>query len=314
MPASRCVGVLTLLHAAVALAQSDPVVDARAQYTLAVRAYQARDYAGFLQHARAAQALRPTHGGVTYALASALALTTGDSVGALETLRHFAKLGYAADVATDSDFAALRYRPAFIQVAAQLAKNQDPVVRSRVAFTLPQPDLLTEGIAYDPTQRAFYIGSMRHRKILRVSSTGAVSDFVTAQRDSLWAPMGMKVDPGRRALRVAVAARPQMLGYSAADSRTPAIYWIPSGSDSLTKFLESPLLLSAQGLALTPDQRWLYVAEYARGILRADLRTRSIELLPAQIRWPHWVSMVCIYSRESSSPSKTECRRHASFG
>jgi hypothetical protein len=40
------------------------------------------------------------------------------------------------------------------------------------------------------------------------------------------------------------------------------------------------LLLSAQGLALTPDERWLYVAEYARGILRADLHSRSIELLP----------------------------------
>lgn len=325
MAAFRCVGVLALLHATVALAQSDPVVDSRAHYALAVRAYEARDYTGFLQHALAAQALRPTHGGVTYALASALALT-GDTAGALDALHHFAKLGNAADVAADSDFVALRQRPAFIQLAAQLAKNHDPVVRSRVAFTLDQPDLLTQGIAYDPTQRVFYIGSVRQRKILRVSPYGVLSDFVTAPRDSLRAPMGMKVDPGRQALWVTVSARPQMLGYNPADSRRsglsrydlktgkltgrylirpdgayhvlgdltirkrgdvyatdsrgPAIYWIPSGSDSLEKFLESPLLLSAQGLALTSDERWLYVADYARGILRADLHTRSIELLP----------------------------------
>ena len=325
MPACRSVGLLALLHATVLLAQSDPVVQSRAQYALAVQAYEAHDYPGFLQHARAAQSLRPTHGGVTYALASALALT-GDTAGAVETLRHFAKLGYAADAANDSDFAALRHTPGFIQVAAQLVKNQNPVVRSSVAFTLPQPDLLTEGIAYDPARRTFYIGSVRQRKILRVNSSGEVSDFVTAQRDSLWAPMGMKVDPARRALWVAVAARPQMLGYNpadsgrsglfrydlesgkltgryllrpdgayhvlgdltisrrgdvyATDSRAPAIYWIPSGSDSLEKLLESPLLLSAQGLALTPDERWLYVAEYPRGILRADLHTRKLELLP----------------------------------
>jgi hypothetical protein len=66
----------------------------------------------------------------------------------------------------------------------------------------------------------------------------------------------------------------------ATDSRAPVIYWIPSGSDRLEKLLESPLLLSAQGLALNPDERWLYIAEYARGILRVDLRTRSIDLLP----------------------------------
>jgi len=325
MLAARCVGLLAALHGTIALAQSDPVVDSRAQYALAVRAYQARDFAGFLRHARAAQALRPTHGGVTYALAAALALT-GDTAGALEALRHFAKLGYAANLAADSDFAGLRNRPSFLDVAAQVTKNQDPIVRSRAAFTLPQPDLLTEGIAYDPGRRAFYVGSVRHRKILRINSRGAVSDFVTPRRDSLWAPMGMKVDTAHRVLWVAVAARPQMLGYHpadsgrsgvfrydlhtgrltgrylipadgayhvlgdltvssrgdvyATDSRAPVIYWIPSGSDRLQKLLESPLLLSAQGLALNPDERWLYIAEYARGILRVDLRTRSIELLP----------------------------------
>lgn len=80
MAACRCAGLLALLHTAVAVAQTDPVVDSRAQYALAVRAYETRDYAGFLQQAREAQALRPTHGGVAYTLASALALTATPSV------------------------------------------------------------------------------------------------------------------------------------------------------------------------------------------------------------------------------------------
>ena len=49
--------------------------------------------------------------------------------------------------------------------------------------------------------------------------------------------------------------------------------------DSLERFVESPLLLSAQGLGLTPDERSLYLADYARGILRVDLSSGSVSLL-----------------------------------
>ena len=89
---------------AVAPAQSDPVVESRRHFRAAVEAYKAGDRAAYLQHAREAQALRPEHGGVTWALASALALT-GDTAGAFRTLRHFAALGYFGDLAADSDFA-----------------------------------------------------------------------------------------------------------------------------------------------------------------------------------------------------------------
>jgi sugar lactone lactonase YvrE len=37
--------------------------------------------------------------------------------------------------------------------------------------------------------------------------------------------------------------------------------------------------MSAQGLALTPDERTLYVADYARGILRVDPARRTVSLL-----------------------------------
>ena len=65
----------------------------------------------------------------------------------------------------------------------------------------------------------------------------------------------------------------------ATDSRSPLVYRIPAGSDTLERFIESPLLLSAQGLALTPDERTLFVADYARGILRVDLARRSVTLM-----------------------------------
>jgi sugar lactone lactonase YvrE len=67
----------------------------------------------------------------------------------------------------------------------------------------------------------------------------------------------------------------------ATDSRAPVIYRVPARGDSLERFVESPLLLSGQGLALTPDERSLYVADYARGILRVDLAGRSVSLVEA---------------------------------
>jgi sugar lactone lactonase YvrE len=67
----------------------------------------------------------------------------------------------------------------------------------------------------------------------------------------------------------------------ATDSRAPVIYRVPLDGDTLERFAESDLLLSAQGLVLAPDERTLYVADYARGILRVDLRSRAVALLEA---------------------------------
>jgi sugar lactone lactonase YvrE len=313
---------LVLLSPIRAAAQADPVLDSRRAYQEAMRAYEAHDYPAFLTRAREAERLRPAHGGVIYTLACAYALT-GDTAAALATLNRYARLGYVADVVADSDHAGT---PGLQQVRGRLARNQAPLVQSTVAFTLPERDLLTEGIAYDPRGKAFYVGSVHHRKIVRVDRAGRVSDFVTEGRDSLWAPLGMKVDPGRRVLWVAVSAVPQMSGLVrsddgrtglfrcdlgsgrltgrflvrpdgtshalgdltisrggdvyASDSRSPTIYLVRAGSDSAERFLTSPLLLSAQGMALTPDEQSMYLADYSRGILRIDLTSRAVTLLP----------------------------------
>ena len=328
MPRSIPALALALAAAAAspAAAQDDPVLASRAAYQQAVRAYETHDVSAFLAHAREAQRLRPDHGGVTYALASACAMA-GDTGGAFAMLRRFAALGYTADVMADSDFATLRSLPAFDAIRHSLSRNAEPLMRSQAAFTLPERDLLTEGIAYDPHTGAFFVGSVHHRKILRVDRSGRVREFVTAARDGLWAPLGMRADSARGLLWVATAALPQMVGFDSADagrsglvafdlttgalrgrylvrpdgaphalgdvtvsrggdvyasdSRGPGLYRVRAGTDSLERFLTSPLLLSAQGVALDRDERTLYVADYARGLLSVDLATGEIRLVPA---------------------------------
>ena len=331
MPATfRCLTALLLLVPALASAQapaaSDPIADSRAHYRQAVQAYQARDYPAFLDHARRAQALRPAHGGVTYALASAYALT-GDTAAALAALRRFGAMGYAAEVAADSDFAALRGNPALADIERRLLQNREPLVRGAAAFELPERDLLAEGVAYDPREGTFYVSAVHRRKIVRMTPDGRFADFATLEGGESGAPLGIRVDPVRRVLWVASAPMPQMRGYSPADSgrsallryeldtgrltgrypvpadgrahvfgdlviarggevyvsdsRAPVIYRLRPDAESLAPLVESPLLVSAQGLALAPDERSLFVADYAGGILRVDLADRAVSAIPA---------------------------------
>lgn len=315
-----------LLPAAVRAQERDSVADSRTHYREAVRAYQAHDYPAFLEHARLAQTLRPTHGGVTYALASAYALT-GDTAGALGSLRRYAALGYTADLAADSDFVAIRGTPGLAEVERRLQENRAPVLRGSLAFELPERDLLVEGVAYDSREGSFYVSSVHRRKIVRMTPDGRFADFALLEREGDGAPLGLRVDPVRRVLWVATAAMPQMRGYApadsgrsallrydldrgtltgrypvpgdgrahvlgdveiarggevyASDSRAPVIYRLAPGGRALEPLVESPLMTSAQGLALAPDGRTLFVADYSRGILRIDLASRSVAPVPA---------------------------------
>ena len=72
-----------------------------------------------------------------------------------------------------------------------------------VAFTIPEPDLVPEGIAYDPVSRSFFVSSTYLRKVVRVDREGRARDFIPTARDGLLGALGMKVDAERRLLWIA---------------------------------------------------------------------------------------------------------------
>jgi hypothetical protein len=72
--------------------------------------------------------------------------------------------------------------------------------QGRVAFRIAEPDLIPEGIAYDPVEKVFYVGSTYKRKIVRVDGKGVARDFTGEGQDGLWGLLGMKVDARRRLL------------------------------------------------------------------------------------------------------------------
>lgn len=81
-----------------------------------------------------------------------------------------------------------------------LTFGQTPINNSHIAFTIPEKDLLPENIAYDPQEEAFYVGSTRKGKIIKIDKNGRQSVFIDSGIHDQWMIIGMKVDPVRRVL------------------------------------------------------------------------------------------------------------------
>ena len=71
---------------------------------------------------------------------------------------------------------------------------------SQPAFTIADPDLIPEGIAYDAASKTFFVSSTFKRKIVAVDARGSARDFTTEAQDGIYGVLGMRVDPKRRVL------------------------------------------------------------------------------------------------------------------
>ncbi len=185
--------------------------DARHFAAEARKAYERKDYALFVRHLETALQLRPNHPAYIYNLAAGHALL-GHTVVAVDALAVAAKMGLAyPKIEADPDFAGISGTPEFKTVVRELAVNLEPLVRSEVAFTVPEKGLVPEGVAYHAKEQRFFLSSVYQRKILALDRDGRVTPF-SAPQDSLWSVLGMKVDEERGILWACIAAHPQMKG------------------------------------------------------------------------------------------------------
>lgn len=203
------IGAALCLTALAARAQDDPVQVLRDQAT---NAHRAKDYAGFLKHSQALAELVPWSARARYNLACAHALI-GEPVLAVRILEGLAAQEVAFDLAGDDDFASLREREDFAEVQRRMDALSARVGQARPAFSLAQKDLIPEGVAHDPKTGAFFVSSVRHRKVVRVAPDGSAADFVAEGQDGLQAALAIAVDAPRRALWVSSRATAQMAGF-----------------------------------------------------------------------------------------------------
>lgn len=220
--------------------------DVRYYSQQAVKAYEEKNYAAYLENMRMAVQLRPGNPTLLYNLAGAYALT-GNRQESLAHLGRVAEMGMVYQPESDTDFNSIKDSEEFKKILRRFDVNKARVGRSSPAFTIHEKGLITEGLAYDAVEDSFYVSSVRARKILKVGRDGVAKDFAT-ERDGLWSAMGMKVDAKRRHLWVATAAVPQMINYSKEED----------GQSGVLKFdLRTGKLIKKYILSNKPAPHWL---------------------------------------------------------
>ncbi len=119
----------------------------------------------------------------------------GEHAKALSLLKQCVALNEEFDPARVKAFAPLQSDPEFRDLVERARRKNPPVHRARVAFTVAQTDLFPEGLAADAPKRVFYMGSEYHNKIVSISETGEVTDFVKEGTFDLMPVGGVHVDP-----------------------------------------------------------------------------------------------------------------------
>lgn len=238
-----------ILAALAAGAQSvDDRAELRRLYQEAGAAHERKDFPAFLELSRKVVEKAPRSVGALYNLACAQALNKAEAE-AIATLDRLAARGVAFDLREDPDLESLRETPEFDAVLRKMAALEEPLGSSTVAFTLPDKTLITEGVAHDPKSGDFFVSSIRHRKIVRVSKDGAVSDFIEPGRDGFYSVVALDVDPSRNALWASSDASPRMEGFRDADEGRSFVGELDLASSKLRRKIEPPQLSPAAHLS-----------------------------------------------------------------
>jgi sugar lactone lactonase YvrE len=172
------------------------------------------------------------HGGVMYRLAQALA-RAGQGDEAVRWVKSALDQGLDLDLG-DAAFTSLREREDWKE---QLARSEvsKPVATSRLEFRIPDPELIPEGIAWDPKSGDVFVGSLNKKKIVRVDQGGRARDFTATGQDGLEDVLGLNVDAARRTLWACTAAsgragsragRSGLLAYDLDSGKVRSAVWL----------------------------------------------------------------------------------------
>lgn len=170
------------------------------------RAFEEKDFKSYYSNIEQAYALRPDHPEIIKNLAKACAIN--DSIDkSIKLLHRIWQMGLTLEIQDDSAYNSLKKDPRYNSIIKRLALNKLPLNRSDTAFIIKEKGLLTEGIAYDPTSRLFYISSVRKGKILIYQNGEFIGHLPGFENEG--AVLGLKIDPKRKMLWACTSYLPQ---------------------------------------------------------------------------------------------------------
>ena len=251
----------------------------------------------------------PEHGAALFLLARLYA-RLGEWPKALALLKQCAALDEGFDPGAARGLRMLKDNAEFQELVEQARRRYPPVHHAHVAFTVPDKDLFPEGLAVDAEKRLFYMGSMHRKKIVKITTSGEVSDFVPAGLYGLNPVGGIRIDarnhdvwaasdPGetRASELLHFDAQGKLLerypapGTGSRDLndlvlRAKEVYTTDSSADLVYRFDRQPHEFTSlrfprpiflpNGIALSGDSNLLYVADML-GVIVVDLRTGAAQ-------------------------------------
>jgi hypothetical protein len=264
------------------------------------------------QHMAAVAAQFPNSAGMQRRLLAA-AVEAKDAAAALAAARRLAALGGSLSENGRRQVAAVTGAEAMAALAPLFDANTARAGSSEVHALIPAEHRLIEGLIWDRNERRLYATSVVDRRLLRLETGGAAtmisgpgvgSLFGGAYEPAagrLWiasaaieqTPPGdspfnglLAIDPRRPGLgrRIPapdgatlgdVAVGPDGIVY-ASDGQKGAVYRCRPGCAALEAWLPPGTFRSAQGMAVSADRRWLYVADYRYGLAAVELASGRV--------------------------------------
>lgn len=230
---------------------------------------------------------------------------------AVQRLREIVTANYGFDPSRDPDFAKLKSTAEFQLIARKADRQNSPVTNSRPAATLNSDDTRPENIAFDTKRNAFLLGNTSKFQILRCSLLGECRTFATADSRDGGYVLGLKVDEtadtvwvtqntnrganlrcygladGKLRRTASIRGKHVFNDLTIAssgivyvtDTAEGSIYRLGKGSNMLRRIAARHTFTGANGLTMSPDEKFLYVSAWEDGVAAINLRTEAVSPL-----------------------------------
>jgi hypothetical protein len=231
---------------------------------------------------------------------------------AMEWLRKVVDLNLGFDPSRDKLFARLRSTNEFQTLMEKVRAETPAVSNSRSVATIAEPDLFPENLAYDRATKRFFFGSTFKDEIVTCDQQGVCEPFVRSHKDGLGYVLGLKIHEPSRTLwttsntengaslrhysvasgelirsypltgahlfnDVAVSASGEVF---VTDTKEGAVYKISGKARGLERIAAKHVFTAANGIALSPDEKTLFVASFGDGVAAVDLVSQTAKAMP----------------------------------
>lgn len=231
---------------------------------------------------------------------------------AMDWLQRVVDSNLGFDPSRDKLFARLQGTHEFQSVMDKVRAQTPAVSHSRLVATVPEPDLFPENLAYDAATKSFFFGSTFKDEIVRCDQQSVCAAFVGPHKDGLGYVLGIKIHRASRTLwatsntedgatlrqyslvsgelignyplsgahlfnDVAVSSSGEVF---VTDTKEGAVYKLSGEASGLERLAAQHVFTAANGIALSRDEKKLFVASFGDGIAAVDLASQSVTALP----------------------------------